>query len=128
MSPNPFYHETTLGIPAHLALPVDLLDVLVHAHRQPMPALGAAAFEHFPPIGCGHARTKAMDAQTTADFRLICTLGHFSCYLTQNKIKASLPETLAIFAHSAVCIDEKGLYLKLHNLAKVRRAKIARRT
>jgi hypothetical protein len=128
VSPNSFYHKTRLGISARLALPVDLLDVLVHAHRQPMPTLGAAAFEHLPPIGCGHTRTKAMDAQTTTDFRLIRTLGHFSCYLTQNKIKASRPETLAIFAHSAMCIDEKGLYLKLHFLAKVRRAKIARRT
>ena len=44
--------------------------------REPLAALGAAAFEHQPPIFAGHARAKSVRLGAAAIVRLKGTLGH----------------------------------------------------
>jgi hypothetical protein len=57
-------------------LPSNPFDVLVGTHSQFVAAFQAAAFEHGPPIGGGHASAKAMYAHATPNLRLIRSLGH----------------------------------------------------
>ena len=59
-----------------LALPVDLLDVLVHLGGQAMTTFLAAALEHFAPTLGGHASAESVNARPTANFRLIGSFWH----------------------------------------------------
>jgi hypothetical protein len=69
--------------PLHeLALPVNLLDVIVHLGGQMMSTLQAATFEDFAATGCCHALPEAMDAHPATDFWLVCSFGHVIFFLT----------------------------------------------
>jgi hypothetical protein len=59
-----------------IALPVNLLDVVVHLGRQDLTAPGAARFEHPPPILGLHTLAETMDAHAAAFLRLIGTFWH----------------------------------------------------
>jgi hypothetical protein len=57
----------------NLAVPVDLLGMVVHFDRQAITASRPPGFEHFAPIGSRHALAKSVHAQTAPDFRLVGT-------------------------------------------------------
>lgn len=59
-----------------LTVPVGVLDVIVLRHGQAITSLGATALENPASVWGCHAGTKTVNAQTAADFRLVCTLGH----------------------------------------------------
>jgi hypothetical protein len=59
-----------------LALPVDLLDVVVHRHTQALTALGAAASEHILSAAGCHAGAEAVNTHTTSDFGLVRSFWH----------------------------------------------------
>jgi len=65
-------------MPLHNALPANPFDVVVRLHRQFIAPTLAAAAQDFAPVSGGVARTKAVDANPSANFRLIRTLGGHS--------------------------------------------------
>jgi hypothetical protein len=58
------------------SLPVDLFDVVVLSHGQAVTTSEPSGFQYFPPAGGSHAVSKAMHANTTADFGLVSSLRH----------------------------------------------------
>jgi hypothetical protein len=67
-----------------LALPVDLLDVIIHAHSQPAASLCAAVFDYFSAALGGHARPETMSANPVTFFWLVRSLWHFFFLLLDN--------------------------------------------
>jgi hypothetical protein len=76
-------HQHLEALDNSSALPVNFLDVIVHAHRQTIAPFGAPSFNDPTPIRSSHARTETMDAQTAADLGLISAFWHDTSYLIQ---------------------------------------------
>jgi hypothetical protein len=69
-----------------LALPVDFLYVIVHAHRQTIASFRPAGFKDLASVRSLHARAESMNAQAAANLGLISAFWHISSYLNQYSI------------------------------------------
>ncbi len=102
-------------------IPVDFLDVVVHAYRQALAAFGAAALENPATICCCHARTKTMHAHASTNFWLISAFGHtLPVSLIDRlrpKLRARFTEVKSVHQVNLIT-DESRLYLKVAFLGK----------
>src|SRR5690606_38720701 len=72
-----------------VALPVDLLDVVVHRRREHLTALRAARLEHLAPNARAVALAKSVHANPTTFLRLVGTLWHDRFPLSKNAHKGA---------------------------------------
>ena len=63
-----------------LTLPVDLLRMTIHLHRQSRTAFSPAVFQDFTPIGSRHSGAKAVHAHASSDFWLISSLRRHTAF------------------------------------------------
>ena len=69
------------SIQSELALPVDLLTVVVHQNRKKMAAFGAAAFDHISATSGGHSFSEPMDTHPTAYLGLVGSFRHVRSFI-----------------------------------------------
>lgn len=62
---------------ARSAVPVGLLDVVIHPHAERFAAFCAASLEHVAASAGGHAGPESVDTDAASFFRLVCSLRHF---------------------------------------------------
>jgi hypothetical protein len=57
-------------------LPADFLRVVIHADGEPLTTTQATAAQHLTPVRGCHPSAKTVDANTAANFGLVCPFGH----------------------------------------------------
>ena len=72
-------------------LPSNFLDVLVGPDCEFITPAQTAALEHVPPIGSGHALSKAMYTHAATDLGLICSFNHSKILPYYVKMIAQIP-------------------------------------